>query len=112
MFDNTFVMQKVTLNLGELKENSKNEAQNKGTVSLYHFLVFKMLRLKVKENYLLINPNFERINFLLEVQFYYKNTSYSFLIDGKNKVIIINQIKLTNIQKISLEFLKQQKTVV
>jgi len=61
---------------------------------------------------LFIKPNFERINFLLEVHFFYKNNAYSLLIDGKNKVIVANQIKLTNIQKISLEFLKQQKSVV
>jgi hypothetical protein len=32
-----------------------------------------------------------------------------FFVDGKNKVVIANGVKLCNIQKIALSFLKQQK---
>ncbi|PKK95983.1 MAG: hypothetical protein CVV59_00935 [Tenericutes bacterium HGW-Tenericutes-4] len=105
-------MQKIIIHLGELKQNVNSMEKNRGVTSLYHFLLFKMLNLKIKNNYLLIKPNYERINFSLEVHFTYKDAPYSFLIDGKNKVIIANDIRLCNIQKISLEFLKQQKSVM
>jgi len=107
-------MQKLTIILEELyNEQIKNKEENddnEGYDNLYAFLLFKMFKMRIKNNFLWIEPNFDKINFLLEVFFNYKNSTYKIIIDGKNRAIIASDIKLVNINKIALEKLKQEKS--
>lgn len=103
----TFVMEKIMLNLGALKEGSKYKKEYS---NLYTFLVFEVLHMEIKKDFLYLKPNFKKINFLLEVKFVFKHSPYNFLIDGKNKCIVANNIKLCNINKIGLNYLKEEKT--
>jgi len=99
-------MQKIKLNLGELSCNAIKEIDNKKSENnLYDLLLYKILKMRIKENYLLLEPNYVRIPFLLEITFFYKKNNYQLIIDGKNKKIIANKIILTNIHKIPLSFL-------
>jgi hypothetical protein len=77
-------MKKLSIHLGEIsKHNAKN--QNKGANNLYSFLVFKLLQLSIKNNYLMVNPNYERIPFLLEVYFTFEQTEYVFFCRWKKQ---------------------------
>ena len=111
---NTFFMAKLTIYLGEL-EKGKNQQKNKdfkeeGT-NLYAFLLFKALNMNIKNNFLYINPNYKLVNFNLELFFTHNNQEYRLAIDGKNKTIIAKEVRLININKLDLNFLKVQEKV-
>jgi len=103
-------MQKLKLDLGELICNTTKRTQNiQAETNFYELLLYKILKMRIKENCLLLEPNFTCIPFLLEISFLYKKNTYNIIIDGKNKKIIINDIALTNINKIPLSFLNIKK---
>ena len=105
-------MSKLTIVIDEL-QNNKNQAKNKEgedeRTNLYSFLLFSALNMRIKDNFLYINPNYQLINFNLEVIFKHNNQNYNLLIDGKNKTLIAQNLRLCNINKLDLNFLKVQK---
>ena len=94
----------------QTKNQNKNEDISEEHSNLYNFLLFKALNMRVKDNFLYINPNYQLINFNLEIVFNHNNEQYNLLIDGKNKVLIVNDLKLCNINKLDLNFFKKAKT--
>ena len=106
---NTFFMSKLTINLGELETNkssNKNKESENLNSNLYAFLLFNALNMNIKNNFLYINPNYQLVNFNLELFFSHKTQEYKLEIDGKNKTIIAKEVKLFNINKFDLKFLK------
>ena len=107
-------MSKLTINLGDLQAD-KNQQNNKKSqevgTNLYAYLLFKALNMNIKNNYLYIKPNYKLVNFNLELFFSYNNDEYSVLIDGKNKTIIAKEVRLFNINKLDLNFLKVKENV-
>jgi hypothetical protein len=106
-------MSKLTINLGELEKGNnqqKNKDFKKEGTNLYAFLLFKALNMNIKNNYLFIEPNYKLINFNLELYFTHKSQEYKLAIDGQNKTIIAREVRLININKLDLNFLKTQKS--
>lgn len=107
-------MSKLTIMLGQIDKNKKQSKSNdfeEDNTNLYAFLLFKALNMNIKNNYLYINPNYKLVNFNLELFFTHNNEEYKVLIDGKNKTIIAKEVRLCNINKLDLNFLKVQKQV-
>lgn len=99
----------MTIYIKQFNSSNKQELKNNAQDKLYAFLVCNVLNMKINKKYLYIKPNYKLINSKLEVIFDYKNQKYKLMVDGKNKLIIANNIKLLNINKLALNYLKVQK---
>ena len=110
-------MKKLTIYFNKLPEYNKTSFNSllsdfknaKELIDLEEYLLINILNLSILKNNLIVNPNYKLINCFVTVFFRHNNLNHKLIIDGQNNCIIVDDVKLKNINSVSLKNLQTKK---